>query len=691
MNQDVLSLYKKAQNVGLNAQEVFWLEGQAAAHPAFSLVHTILARHHFRNQSTIKNKALLKAAAYSNNRILLRSYLEDTLTSPKSRPIPVSEMRQNLDKKEPEAKTEETPKINLEKPVEPEVQPEVVEQPVVDAAVEEVVPAVDSVVESAKETVSNEVVSEVEPVIEASNEITPVADAASEVVVEPVIEASNEVAPVADAASEVIEEPVLEAAAEESPANELISNIESASEAPIEEAPAVVVEAPAVAEAPAVQAPSPMIGSGPSAGTINWYLQTRVKFRVDRYLGLLGKITASIEKFAPALVVAHEAAPATVETVVAAEPEVVAQEEAQPLVETPVSEAVLEVPAADASGETVESSPAIVEEPVAEVTAPVIELVTEPSTPDAVAAPELVESESEAQVVAETPAEVIESAETIVEEPILAAKEVVAEVEVPMPPVAAVAEPVAVEPVASKSHPKPPAIRPREKAAATGSDKDYEIGSFSSFTFLSDGPAEEAEDVIDTGIGTLEAVEFQTTVSGSEEAEIIFEENDRIVEISVSPAALEKYFKGRLPAEPKLSFGEFKIELDELEYRSLDEADEETLKELAAVPVDEVVVAKAQVEVVEESPKTRKRGEDLIDRFIEHEPTITRGKAGMAPTGDLSRDSSHLHDDWVTETLARIYEKQGNKSKAIKIYEKLRLRFPEKSNYFGLLIEKLKQ
>ena len=62
------------------------------------------------------------------------------------------------------------------------------------------------------------------------------------------------------------------------------------------------------------------------------------------------------------------------------------------------------------------------------------------------------------------------------------------------------------------------------------------------------------------------------------------------------------------------------------------------------------------------------------------------------PSGDLAKGSNHFQDDeWVTETLAKIYEKQGNKSKAIKIYEKLRLRIPEKNDYFVSLIEKLKQ
>jgi hypothetical protein len=82
---------------------------------------------------------------------------------------------------------------------------------------------------------------------------------------------------------------------------------------------------------------------------------------------------------------------------------------------------------------------------------------------------------------------------------------------------------------------------------------------------------------------------------------------------------------------------------------------------------------------------------DLIDKFIITNPRIepVREKSEH-PVEDISKAFIEEPGEFVTETLAKIYINQGYYSKAIDIYEKLSLKYPEKSSYFTSQIEKVK-
>jgi len=87
----------------------------------------------------------------------------------------------------------------------------------------------------------------------------------------------------------------------------------------------------------------------------------------------------------------------------------------------------------------------------------------------------------------------------------------------------------------------------------------------------------------------------------------------------------------------------------------------------------------------------RKAQADLIEKFISANPRIEpRTDKTEHPVVDLSTQYFEEKGGFVTETLARIYVNQGYFSKAIEIYEKLSLKFPEKSGYFATQIENIK-
>ena len=126
--------------------------------------------------------------------------------------------------------------------------------------------------------------------------------------------------------------------------------------------------------------------------------------------------------------------------------------------------------------------------------------------------------------------------------------------------------------------------------------------------------------------------------------------------------------------------------LDE-KRKSLDE-----LKALIAARLEQMEAEKQQEEKKEEElPKKKMSRQELIDKFIAENPSISRPKAGFYNPISMAQNSIVDKGDIVSETLAKIYLKQGYFDKAIEIYEKLSLIIPEKSVYFAAQIETIKE
>ena len=95
----------------------------------------------------------------------------------------------------------------------------------------------------------------------------------------------------------------------------------------------------------------------------------------------------------------------------------------------------------------------------------------------------------------------------------------------------------------------------------------------------------------------------------------------------------------------------------------------------------------------QEKTKPQNKKMELIDMFIEKNPKIKPSKiAGFTVNFDQVEEIES--DVVMTETLAKVYIDQKKYQSAIKAYEILSLKFPEKSSFFAdqiKMLEDLKQ
>jgi len=107
--------------------------------------------------------------------------------------------------------------------------------------------------------------------------------------------------------------------------------------------------------------------------------------------------------------------------------------------------------------------------------------------------------------------------------------------------------------------------------------------------------------------------------------------------------------------------------------------------------INKGVAASSLEDTSVELPAHQTKKNSLIDNFLKSNPRIVPVKPNETPVKDISEDSVKESDHLITDTLANIYLKQGNYAKAIFAYEKLCLKYPEKSTYFAAQIADIKK
>jgi len=170
------------------------------------------------------------------------------------------------------------------------------------------------------------------------------------------------------------------------------------------------------------------------------------------------------------------------------------------------------------------------------------------------------------------------------------------------------------------------------------------------------------------------------------------EENKPILIIDAIPDSETKHKKG-IRAEL--------LEIDETPDRSLDEdkpsriieptITAEPLKRPSTEAID--ISENEPMHINDSSEITIQPSQfDIIDKFIEENPAFKPNKIDQnGQHEDVSKGSITESEDLATETLALIYTSQKLFPKAISVYEKLILKFPEKSTYFASRIKDLKK
>ncbi len=193
-------------------------------------------------------------------------------------------------------------------------------------------------------------------------------------------------------------------------------------------------------------------------------------------------------------------------------------------------------------------------------------------------------------------------------------------------------------------------------------------------------------------INAEEAVEIEQLIKETEKAPAIeLVEETPPTPITEPAKEEEPAIETFSPAEPH-TFGDWLKAFGQMQVTTFAPATAETPPVIPPEEADEelnkVIMQNTSVGYLHEQMEEETRYSKGLDKFIEEQ--IEKHKYETAPVEPPPNAENDLDSELITETMAKVYEMQKKYARAIKAYETLTLKYPEKSSFFAARINYLK-